>query len=166
MAASPLDLSVQEVDLLLRRGFLSVSLEGNASATAKSDYERCLELVASGEDEDGLVSTLTCLAAYYMTKGDMDRNAELYTALGQVTGPLREIARFMAMTGEALGSMYRGQFDRAAEIGEEAVAQAAVFERRTPYERWFFVPLDPIAANLGTVAVAKFFMGDMASWLE
>ena len=51
-------------------GYLAVSLEGNTSATAMADYDRCLELVASGDDPDGLVSTLTCIAAYCMAKGE------------------------------------------------------------------------------------------------
>ena len=77
-----------------------MSLEGNTSAQAMADYDRCLELAASGDDPDGLVSTLTCIAAYYMAKGELDRYAELYTPmLGQVTGPLRDIARYLAKTG-------------------------------------------------------------------
>ena len=164
VSASPLDLSATETDLLLRRGFLSVSLEGNTSAQAAVDYERCLELAVAGDDEDGLVATLTCLAAYDMAKGDMDRNAELYTALGQVTGRLQGIARFMAKTGEALGTFYRGQFDRAQALGEEAIAMGAVFEQTDAYDRWFFVPLDPVAANHGSVAIARFFQGDIIGW--
>jgi hypothetical protein len=164
VTAPGVELPVQEVALRLRRGYLAVSLEGNTSATAMADYDRCLEVVASGDDADGLVSTLTCIAAYCMAKGELDRCEELYTPMLQVTGPLQDISRFLAKTGEGLATFYRGDLRRAATLGEEAVALGAAFDRADSYDAWYFVPLDPRASNHGMLAVARFLMGDVAGW--
>jgi tetratricopeptide (TPR) repeat protein len=164
VTAPGVELPVQEVALRLRRGYLSISLEGNTSAQAMADYDRCLELVAAGDDADGLVSTLTCIAAYCMAKGELDRCAELYLPMGQVTGPLSDVARYLAKTGEALATFYRGDFRRALALGDEALAMNAAFDREDSYDAWYFVPLDPRASNHGTVALARFLMGDVSGW--
>ncbi len=167
MVSDPgVDLPVQEVAVRLRRGYLAVSLEGNTSATAMADYDRCLELVASGDDPDGLVSTLTCIAAYCMAKGELDRCTALYMPMSEVTGPLRGIARYLAKTGEAMATFYRGDLRRALTLAEEAIVLGAAFDQVDAYEAWYFVPLDPRVCNHGTVAMARFLMGDVAGWRE
>jgi tetratricopeptide (TPR) repeat protein len=164
VSAPGVDLPREEVALRLRRGFLSVSLEGNTSATALADYDRCLELVASGDDLDALVSTLTCIGAYWMARGDLDRCDALYEPLSAVTGPLETVSRFLAAAGKAIATFYRGDLPRALALAEEAVALSARLEGADAYDAWFFVPLDPRATSHASVAMCRFLMGDIDGW--
>jgi class 3 adenylate cyclase/tetratricopeptide (TPR) repeat protein len=166
VSAPGVDLPRQEVDLRLRRGYLSVSLEGNTSATALADYDRCLELVAGGDDRDGLVTTLACIGAYWMAKGDLDRCDALYVPLSELTGPREAVARFLAATGMAIATFYRGDLRRAVELAEAALDLMGSLGGEDDLDAWSFVPLDPRATSHATAAMARFLMGDVEAWQE
>ena len=157
--ASP-QLVEREVELRLSRGFLAVSLEGNASADAAADYERCLELAVESANSEGMFATLNSLWSYYSAKGELDRAAELLQVLGDQPGPLAETAHFLSVAGLAMVASYRGDVRQTLRLTEEAVALTAGFDRTDQWARLWFVPLDPGACSHATLATARLLHGD------
>jgi class 3 adenylate cyclase/tetratricopeptide (TPR) repeat protein len=151
----------REVDLRLRRGFLAVSLEGNSSADAAADYERCLELSLDRPESDQMFSTLNSLWSYYAARGDLDRATELLDTLLRTQSHRRPAARFLSVAGKALVMGYRGHLREVLGLYEEAVALGALFDGEDDYRQWWHVPLDPAASSHTGLAGTRFVTGDL-----
>ena len=160
VAAAPEDLAEREVDLRLQRGFLAVSLEGNSSAVAATDYERCLELSLPLGDSDAMFSTLLAIWSYRSARAELDRADELLDVLGRIGGPRASAAHLFAVGGRALVAMYRGDFHAAVRLAEEALLLSASLPGIEDYERWWFIPIDPVTTYAYMPATIRVLMGD------
>jgi class 3 adenylate cyclase len=150
----------REVELLLQRGFLAVSLEGNASERAAADYQRALDVAMVERSRTGVYSTLISLWGYYASGGELGRARLVLEHFRTVaTG---EYARLQVENdaGFAILDWFGGNFRSAVE-GLEAAAAAAVQrppERRVNAE--WTLPNDPCAAIHTHLATARFMVGD------
>ena len=156
----------REVDLRLRRGFLSVSLEGNTSAQAAEDYERCLELAVDAGPNEALLATLNALWTYYCAKGELDRAGELLELISQHVGPEGAAARFLTTVGKTVVAMYRGDNRTALQLGEQALASEGAFDLAAARSEWWFMPLDPVGSCHTYLGMTKLLQGDAAGALE
>lgn len=162
IAQGPPEFSEREAQLRLRRGFLAVSLEGNSSADAATDYERCLELlVDAGEDNETLASTLRSLWSYYCSRGDLDRAEALLEVLTRTPKGLDESRTFLAAAGRSIVHMYRGDFTESLRAAEQARVWATSFDHPSEYTREWFVPLDPVVIAHTYVSAARLVRGDI-----
>ncbi|MEO6794520.1 MAG: adenylate/guanylate cyclase domain-containing protein [Mycobacterium sp.] len=149
-----------EVLLRLRRGFLTAAVEGTASPKAAKDFECCLKLGATDPRQEGFLSTMTALWAYYLPRGDLRRTLQVseYTRSKQAGdrkwfGPTNVGAFGMV-------AWFLGDFGKARALLEEAVA--AVTAARPPnLESLWFVPSDPVASMHLHLAMARFIQGDL-----
>jgi class 3 adenylate cyclase len=161
VAADPQDLSEREVELRLRRGFLAVSLEGNSSATAAVDYERCLELSLGAVEGDSMFGTINALWSHYCSKGELDRADELLEVLNRSSKRGGLATRFISATARSVVSMYRGDYLTGLRAAEESVALSVAFDSADEYGRWWFVPLDPAVSSHFFLAAHRIMTGDL-----
>jgi class 3 adenylate cyclase/tetratricopeptide (TPR) repeat protein len=150
----------REIDLRLQRGFIAVSLEGNSSAVAAADYERCLELALPLGDSDAMFATLLVIWSYYSARAEFDRADELLDVLPRIGGPRRDAAHLFAIGGRALTAIYRGDFTRALPLAEEALYLSSSLEGVSAYEQWWYIPIDPVASYVSMPAICRVPMGD------
>jgi tetratricopeptide (TPR) repeat protein len=154
-----------EIDLRLRRGFLAVSLEGNASASTKVDYERCLEFALETTHAGALLSTLGCIGSYHAARAEFDRSREVLGGLVRLQGPLQPFGEFFAMAGHSLCDMYCGDTTVGLQRAEQALAMQAEFGAAA-YGSWWFTPLDPSVITHTMVAIGHFSVGNVAGTEE
>lgn len=167
IAADGNDRPAREAALRLRRGFLAVSLEGNSSAEAAADYERCLDLLLGSPASDELIATMFALWSYFSVRAEFDRADELMDALERTTWAESELARFLFASGRALVALYRGDLRAAAAQAEEAVARTAAFDGAAGYEHLWFIPIDPACSAHGELAIVRMLSGDISgSYLQ
>lgn len=151
---------VSEVQFRLRRGFLTAAVEGTASPKAAKDFEWCLKLGATDPRQDGFLSTMTALWAYYLPRGDLRRTLQVseYTRSKQSGG-----RKWFGPTNVAAFGMvawFLGDFGKARALLEEATA-AMTAVRPPDFESLWFVPSDPIASMHLHLAMARFVQGDL-----
>ena len=70
-----------EVELRLQRGYLASSAEGMSSPDATLDYDRCLELTLDIPHAPNMVSTLTAMWGYYISRADLAQARQVSTTL-------------------------------------------------------------------------------------
>lgn len=151
----------REARLRLGRGFVALSLEGNSSAEAAADYERCLELTRSDRNAIELFATLVALGGYYCSKGELDRADEVVDLVEDV-GDKGEVASALVHAMRALITWYRGDFASSRRWVERAAAVMQADQDRSPYEVLWFLPTDAQATNLAALALAEYVLGDVA----
>jgi class 3 adenylate cyclase/tetratricopeptide (TPR) repeat protein len=150
----------REIRLRLRRGFLASAAEGTASPQAALDFERCLQLAGTDLREADLVSTLTALWAYYLPRGDLRRTLQVSDSLRGQTSAGRRAFRRVNDAGFGMVAWYRGDFDNARSVLEEATAAVAGAEI-ADYDSVWFIPGEPVASMHTHTALARFVHGDL-----
>jgi predicted ATPase len=130
----------REVGMRLARGFLAVAAEGNSSADAASDFERCLELSGTDVHADELFSTFVALWGYYASRADLDRAVQVLEWLRIALGAGREFFKPENDAGFGMIAWFRGDFASARDQLERAMAEAITMGPRhdsarvAPYE--------------------------------
>jgi class 3 adenylate cyclase/tetratricopeptide (TPR) repeat protein len=152
----------REVDLRLRRGFLAVSTEGNASPGAAADYQRCLELATAGRSGDATFTTLIALWGHYASRGDLARAAEVLETLRRAVAGGRDWARPENDAGFGMLDWYAGRFPDAADRLEQAARAAEERGDDNPVRAEWFLPNDPRTAIYTHLGLARFLRGDPA----
>lgn len=150
----------REVELRLRRGFIAVSTEGNASPTAAADYERCLDLATSGRSSDALFTTLVALWGYYASRAHLARARQVLGTLHTVLADGRAWAQPENDAGFGMLDWYAGRFAAAHERLELAVAAADDRASDAAMRAEWFLPNDPRTAMSTHLGLARFMRGD------
>ncbi len=151
---------VDEVQLRLRRGFLTVSTEGYASTQAAADYERCLELAVSDPGGDEMFSTLISMWGYYTVRGRISQAYQVLEVLQKVLSNERAAFRPQNDAGFGMLHWFSGRFDEARELLEAAARTASQAGTEGDRRQWWFVPSDPLTAIYTHLALARFATGD------
>ncbi|MEB3022447.1 ATP-binding protein [[Mycobacterium] crassicus] len=150
-----------EVLFRLRRGFLTAAVQGTSSKKAAKDFESCLKLGATDPRQEGFLSTMTALWAYYLPRGDL-RRALRVTEYARSKQPNEQ--RWFGPTNAAAFGMvawFLGDFGRARALLEEAVA--AMNAAQLPdFESLWFIPSDALASMHMHLAMARYVQGDLA----
>ena len=147
-----------EVELRLRRGFLTMSVEGAASAEASADLERCMELAANDPDGDDMASTLIALWAYDLSRANLDRARQTSETLRRSLVSGRGWFGPQNLAGFGMIDWFCGNFDRSAT--ELAEATQMLEGREDTITRMWFVPSDATAGMHSHHALARFMVGD------
>jgi class 3 adenylate cyclase/tetratricopeptide (TPR) repeat protein len=150
-----------EVDLRLRRGFLAASAEGNSSADATQDYERCLELGIGDIAGDDMFNTLIPMFGYYMVRGDLERAQQVAEVLRSGLAGEREHYRPDNEAAFGMVCWYAGDFRAAHAWLESSVAGLASRQSAPDYAATYFMPNDGPASAHAHLALARFMRGDM-----
>ncbi len=151
----------REVQLRLRRGFLTMSDEGAASADGLADFEVCRTLGAADPDSDELFSTFISLFAHYLARADLGRAHEMLVAIRTMAHGRREVYRFANHGGFGLLDWFSGRFDDALEVLETSnreIDERGIADVAT--EAWF-VPNDGTASLYVHLGLARFVKGDL-----
>lgn len=153
----------REVDLRLRRGFLAVATEGNASTQAALDYERCMELAMDQPEGADMVSTLYALWAHYASRGQLDQ-AQRLTELVREMEMVRTTSSMLAASTGAFGTVafFRGDFARARRLLEESIAGVVSAPDLQELSVRWFLPNDMQASMHLTTGLARWATGDPA----
>jgi tetratricopeptide (TPR) repeat protein len=152
----------REVGMRLARGFLAVAAEGNSSADAASDFERCLELSGTDVHADELFSTFVALWGYYASRADLDRAVQVLEWLRIALGAGREFFKPENDAGFGMIAWFRGDFASARDQLERATAEAITMGPRRGVEAVWFMPTEPVASMHAHLALARFVAGDVA----
>ena len=150
----------QEVDLRLRRGFLAMSADGAGSAEAATDFARCLEVAMVDAQGDEMFSTLISLWAYHLARAELDRGDQVLDTLRRALTGNREYFRAANRAGYGMIDWFRGRYEPALSILEEAMAELLVAEPTNDVDAVWFVPNDPVASMHTHLALARFTAGD------
>jgi class 3 adenylate cyclase/tetratricopeptide (TPR) repeat protein len=150
----------REIRLRLRRGFLASAAEGTSSPQAAVDFERCLQLAGTDLREADLVSTLTALWAYYLPRGDVRRALQVSESIRNQPSGTRRAFRRVNDAGFGMVAWYRGDFDNARSVLEEATTGLAGAGLTDSGSVWF-VPNEPVASMHTHLALARFVQGDI-----
>ncbi len=133
----------RETAVRLRRGFLGAAEGGLASA---SDFERCMELVETAEqNNDELLATLTGLNYYYWLRGDLRRVARVIEIIGANLIDLQRWPVQQSLFEHACGvlAQQRGEFDEARSLLQRATTSWAAVDDHDIDAHWF-MPVDPL----------------------
>ncbi|CAN5849663.1 adenylate/guanylate cyclase domain-containing protein [soil metagenome] len=150
----------REIELRLGRAFLAVSVEGNASASAVTDYERCLELALGSASSEEVLRTLIPLWAYYAARGELARAGELTVVLERVVLDGREWFRSENTAAFGMLDWFGGRFiDARRRLEESAAAVSSHAPDQRVAVRWF-VPNDPTASIHTHLGLARLVHGD------
>ena len=169
----------REIALRLRRGFITVSVEGNASVDAGQDFERCFELAIADPTGDEMFSTLICLWGYYTVRADLARARRVLELLLTVLVDARDASRLDASSlrmsderrfllehtntaGFGMLDWYGGRFDDARTKLETSVASVEHAGVADTLASTWLLPNEPIAAMHTHLALARFMTGDPA----
>ena len=155
----------REIRLRLRRGFLASAAEGTSSPQAAVDFERCLQLAGTDLREADLVSTLTALWAYYLPRGDVRRALQVSESIRNQPSGTRRAFRRVNDAGFGMVAWYRGDFDDARSVLEEATAAVPAAEI-VDYDSVWFIPGEPVASMHTHLALARFVQGDLGGAQE
>jgi class 3 adenylate cyclase len=149
-----------EVRLRLRRGFVVVSVEGNSSAEASADYERCMELALHEGDSDELRGTLVSLWGYYLNRADLARSSQILEVMRSLD--LTGGSEAANVAGFGLLDWLAGRFDRALERTEAAAGRMVVADLDEQVAAWWSSPSDPRVSVHNFLVLARFMGGDPA----
>jgi class 3 adenylate cyclase len=152
----------REIQLLLRRGFLAVSSEGNASPQAAADYERCLELAMRDRSQEEMFQALISLWGYYASRADLPRSRQVLELLRTVMTAGHEWFAPENEAGFGILDWFAGDFVSAQELLEHAAAEVLVRGRDERVGAVWYLPNDPMTAIFTHLALARFVRGDAA----
>jgi class 3 adenylate cyclase/tetratricopeptide (TPR) repeat protein len=152
----------REIELLLGRGLLAVSSEGNASPAAGADFERCLALATDGGASDDLVAPLISLWGWYASRADVRSARQVLDLVRPLIDERRPGLLDQNEAGYGILRWYEGCFGEARERLEAAVAGAVESD---PVLDWR-LPNDPYASMWTHLALARFVTGDPAGAAE
>ena len=153
---------VREIGLRLARAFAQVSISGNASPEAATDYNECLALANDLGRSDDIVRALIPIWSHYASRGDIGRATEVATILRDLVVSGREW--FVVENDAAFGMLawFSGRFGESRRLLEQA---RAGLDRRGPDDRvaasWF-LPNDHQTSIHTHLALARLMAGDMA----
>ncbi len=150
----------REVELRLRRGFLAVSMEGNASTSAVADYGRCLNLAGLNAADDEMFRTLIVLWGYFVNRGELERAHQVLTILRPTLTGDRDFWMPFNTAGFGMLDWYAGNFERAREQLEVAGSEAHVVGRADEVESAWLNPMDPKVSIHIHLALGRFVRGD------
>lgn len=151
----------REIDLRLRRGFLTSAAAGPTSQEAAADFERCLQL-SGGNLSDRVLSTLGALVGYYMSRGDLRRAVQLLESTRRFAiarGP--EWVHLANDVGFGTAAWYAGDFVSARARFEELAAGQTHADAAEIESEWFML-YEPAAAMYTLLALSRFMQGDLA----
>ncbi len=151
-----------EVGLRLRRGFLAVSAEGNASPAAATDYQRCLDLATNGRSTDAMFTTLVALWGHYASRADLARARQVLETLRAVLAGGREWSLPENEAGFGMLDWFAGRFPDSHDQLERAAAAAEARGSDAPLLADWFLPNDPRTAIHTHLGLARFMRGDPA----
>jgi class 3 adenylate cyclase len=159
--------SQREVNLRLRRGYLTMTAEGAVSQAAAVDYERCLEVALSEAHGAEMISTLTSMWAYYTSRADLSQARLVSTTLRGVIDEGYEAWEPSNQAGFGMLDWFEGDF--TGSVARLEAAMAALLgqdssEMEAP-EAWY-VPVHPIVAMMIHLAIARFMDGDTVGAAE
>jgi hypothetical protein len=156
------DRTEQEVLLRLQRGYLVSSVEGMSSPSASLDYERCLELTLEVPHAPNMVSTLTAMWGYYVSRAEIRSARQISTTLeALVAEPWGAFWRPQNIASFAMLDWWQGDFVRAAEQLQLAVDRLYAEEDfDTEATKAWYMPTHPTVAMHVHLAIAKFMVGD------
>jgi hypothetical protein len=153
--------SQREVELRLRRGYLTMSTEGAVSRAAALDYERCLELCLDEAHGAEMISTLTSMWAYYTSRADLSQARLVSTTLQGVIG--EEYRTWIPSNRAGFGMLdwFEGDFSTSVARLEDAMQalRAQDTSAMEAAEAWY-VPVHPTVAMMIHLALARFMDGD------
>ncbi len=152
----------REIELLLARGLLAVSSEGNASPAAGADFERCLALATDGGASDDLVAPLISLWGWYTSRADLVSARRVLDLVRPLIDERRPGFLDQNDAGYGILRWYEGCFGESRERLEAAVAGAG---GSGPILDWR-LPNDPYASMWTHLALARFVTGDPAGAAE
>ena len=151
-----------KIELLLGRGLLAVSSEGNASPAAGADFDRCLALATDGGASDDLIAPLISLWGSYASRADIASARRVLDLVRPLIDERRPGLLDQNDAGYAILRWYEGCFGEARERLESAVAGAV---ESGPILDWR-LPNDPYASMWTHLAMARFVSGDPAGAAE
>ncbi len=150
----------REIHLLLRRGFLAVSAEGNGSPQAAADYERCLELAMRDRSQDEMFQTLISLWGYYSSRADLRRARQVLELSRTLLTAGREWFSVENEAGFGILDWFAGRFVSAHELLEHAAADILARGRDERRDAAWYLPNDPMTTTFTHLALARFMRGD------
>ena len=147
-----------ELPLRLKRGYLAVSSEGNASPEAVADYDRCAELADHGDDLLQFI-TLISLWGHRSARG---RIAEAY----DITEQLKKLVELRYRDWEpentaafAIVDFLAGDYRSSLEKLEHAVGALTPSGPEDRVLRTWYMPNDPRSAMYTHLGVTSWFSG-------
>jgi len=154
-----------EVELRLERGFLATLEEGMSSDKATVDYECCLELSLDIPHAPNMVSTLTGMWGYYMSRADLAHARRVSTTLqALVSEEWGAFWRPQNLASFGMIDWYEGNFAVADQHLSDAIE--SLYARETfdteAVEAWY-LPTHPTVAMHVHLAIARFMVGDTAA---
>jgi class 3 adenylate cyclase len=150
-----------EVELRLRRGFLTMSAEGAASADASADYDRCLELAAADARSDEMFATLISVWAYYLGRAELGRAREILVTVRSALHGEREWFRPRNLAGFGMLDWFGGSFSSAVDALTAGTEKLAGMGEEDDLAAVWFVPNDATVAMLVHLALAQFMAADV-----
>lgn len=158
------DRNQREVELRLQRGYLATSAEGFSSPDATLDYERCLELTLDIPNAPNMVSTLTAMWAYYVSRADLHQARQVSTTLQSlISEDWGEFWRPQNIASFAMIDWYEGDFTRAdqqLQLAVDSLYAREAFDAEA-VAAWY-LPTHPTVSMHVHLAIARFMVGDIA----
>jgi len=152
----------QERVLRLQRGFFASAAEGTGCQAAAADFERCLQLCGTDLCDDEFVATLIAVAAYYFTRGDLRRTAQVFESLRTAPESGRPFFRTVVDAILAILAWFRGDMDAGRRRVQEAIGDFATSDGEEIYLAWWFIPADPFALAFQVLGLDCLVHGDLA----
>jgi class 3 adenylate cyclase len=150
----------KEIAIRLERGFLVAAAQGSTSGSAPVDFQRCLELVSTGNYEAELLTTLAALIGYYVPRAELRRARGLLDSLSaRITS---DRAWSHPVIASSLGSVVwlQGDFASAREHLLGALADRSAADPSVLETAWW-VPVDPISNAHNFLALTHLVCGDL-----
>jgi class 3 adenylate cyclase/tetratricopeptide (TPR) repeat protein len=149
----------REIAIRLERGFLAAAVHGNMSGEGPAEFERCLELAATGMHEEELFLTLTALVGYYVPRAELRRAHELLESLSsRIPQDWRWCHPAIASSLGAV-TWLEGDFASAHKHLAQALADRSAADPQELYRGWWLAD-DPISAAHVYLALTNMVRGD------
>ena len=152
-----------EIGIRLRRGFLTMLVEGVADADASADFDRCLELAGSNPRGDDMFSALSALWAASLSRGELDRARHISETLHAGIDERTEYLRDEIVAGFGMLDWFEGSYDSAVETLLGCTQDLARLEREHQAETFWFTTGYPTLFMKVHLAIARFMAGDVAA---
>ena len=151
----------QEIQLRLRRGFLASAAKGSGNRQTAADFERCLQLAGNDVQRDDLFITLSATFLHYFNRADVQRADAVVDLLRIGVEDRLEWFRAENLAGSGMLRLISGELETARDQLEEVAALATARDQRDLEPSWF-IPWDPVVAELTLLAEARWMLGDLA----
>ncbi|WP_077077852.1 ATP-binding protein [Mycobacterium numidiamassiliense] len=151
----------REIALRLERGFLTGATQGSMSGEGPADFQRCLALASTGNYRDELLSTMTAMIGYYVTRAELRRAHDL---LEMLYGRIALDRQWGYPAVEAsLGTVFwlEGDFERARKHLLRALADSSAADPHKLDATWW-IATDPITAAHNYLALIHVVRGDLS----